>query len=164
MPAEIKKISTPVTVEELREALKDYPGETSFGFRNQPLQSLYELTLVKGGQKYIVFDLSEEDAWFNWEFLMQDFTSFALATFAGANCTSSILELIGETKELLGAILKGDDPTEEYVDCIMCLIDSSARAGISMEDLKKAFLDKLIINKSRKWIKNLDNTYSHVKE
>lgn len=41
------------TVGQLKDLLKNYDNDTSFGFRNQPMQDLYE---VKDGDKtYIVF-------------------------------------------------------------------------------------------------------------
>lgn len=45
----------------------------------------------------------------------------------------------------------------------MCLFDSAGRAGVSVEDIFEAFALKLEINKTRTWIKNPDNTYSHKK-
>ena len=43
-----------VTVGELKKLLDSYPDETSFGFRNQPLQELYEV--VMNGETFVVFD------------------------------------------------------------------------------------------------------------
>lgn len=56
-----------------------------------------------------------------------------------------------------------EDCAEEYVDCVMCLFDSARRLGITGEMFEEAFRAKLAKNKSRTWVKNPDNTYSHVK-
>lgn len=98
---------------------------------------------------------------------------WSLKTFPEATPRSSILKLQSEAKEVLKEIKKleafpdGDngleDLTAEYADCLMCLFDSAGRADVSIEDIIEAFAEKLEINKSRTWVKNLDNTYSHVK-
>ena len=36
-----KKLGTPKTIKELKEMIKGISDESSFGFRNQPRQSLY---------------------------------------------------------------------------------------------------------------------------
>ncbi len=48
-----KLLGEAMTVGELRELLNNYDDNTSFGFRNQPLQSLYEIRY--GSEKYVVF-------------------------------------------------------------------------------------------------------------
>ena len=50
----------------------------------------------------------------------------------------------------------------EYVDCFMYLLDSMARAGFTIDDLKEFFQEKLNINNDRNWKKNSNNTYSHI--
>jgi predicted translin family RNA/ssDNA-binding protein len=37
-----KKIGKAKTIGELKELIKNYPDNTLFGFRNQPIQELYE--------------------------------------------------------------------------------------------------------------------------
>lgn len=36
-----KKLGTPKTIKELKQMIKGVPGNSSFSFRNQPIQSLY---------------------------------------------------------------------------------------------------------------------------
>ncbi len=48
-----KEIGTAITVGGLRKLLKPYSDNTSFGFRNQPMQILYEVKSKK--LVYIVF-------------------------------------------------------------------------------------------------------------
>jgi NTP pyrophosphatase (non-canonical NTP hydrolase) len=98
---------------------------------------------------------------------------WSLKNFPDATPRSSMLKLQGEAKEVLKEISKlekfpdGDDGlgdlTMEYADCLMCLFDSVGRAGVSVEEIFEAFEEKLRINKARKWVKNKDNTYSHIK-
>lgn len=50
----MKEIGRPTTLGELREMTKDYPDEVGFGFRNQPMQSLFEVK-YQGEAIYVVF-------------------------------------------------------------------------------------------------------------
>jgi len=156
-----KKIGTPATIGELREAIKNFPPETSFGFRNQPMQELNEVELEN--QKFVVFDLPEDSYKLSWELLISAFVQFALYTFFEADQFASIRKLKKEIDELMDALVEDGDYLHEYIDCIMCLFHSAAKAGITPEELRRGFEEKLRINKGRKWIKNRDNTYSHVK-
>lgn len=89
--------------------------------------------------------------------------AWSLETFPEATPSSSLIKLVGEIWEVDSDLLTGKDPTEEYADCLMCLFDSAGRAGISVEDITRAFEKKLQKNKARVWKRNDDNTYSHVK-
>lgn len=99
---------------------------------------------------------------------------WSLKIFTDATPKSSILKLKSELKEVLKEIRilekfpDGDDGladlTMEYVDCLMCLLDSAGRAGISIEEILESYEDKIEINKNRKWKKNEDNSYSHLKK
>lgn len=105
----------------------------------------------------------------SFDVLMSQFTSFSLKTFQDATAFSSLDKLEDEIKEVRSALdcntIMGVNRLElatEYSDCIMCLLDSAARRGISITELKSAFDMKLTINMSRKWVKNENNTYSHI--
>lgn len=91
---------------------------------------------------------------------------WSLKMFPQATAESSLKKLIGEAEECLEAITEKDfdNLKLEYADCLMCLFDSAGRQGISVEEIFEAFSVKLHINKKRKWKKNPDNTYSHVKD
>lgn len=98
------------------------------------------------------------------ENLMNEFIDFSLHTFPAATPLSSLQKLKKEMGEVFTAILRKEaNLAEEYVDCMMCVIDSAVRNGITPAQLKEAFASKLQVNKSRQWIRNDDNTYSHVK-
>jgi hypothetical protein len=117
----------------------------------------------------------------NLELLMQLHREWTAKKFPEATPCSSIEKLQDETKELfyeLGYHVMDDNSlvydesyredrpalTEEYVDCVMCLFDSMARKNVSVDDFVQAFSDKLQKNIARVWIKNANNTYSHVKQ
>jgi len=51
----------------------------------------------------------------------------------------------------------------EYADCLMYLIDSARRFGLSLDDLFIALEEKLQINLNRQWKINDDKSYSHIK-
>lgn len=48
------KLGKPTTVGELKKILEQYPDDTSFGFRNQPMQCLFQ------DEAFVVFDLCFE--------------------------------------------------------------------------------------------------------
>lgn len=96
--------------------------------------------------------------------IFNQFISFSIPTFKDATSISSLEKLTDEVDEVATEIIHGHNPKdlkEEFVDCFMCLFDSQARAGISIKEFKQAFNEKLAKNKSRKWVKNANNTYSH---
>jgi NTP pyrophosphatase (non-canonical NTP hydrolase) len=94
--------------------------------------------------------------------------NWSLKNFPQATPISSLRKLEGEIKEVEqhlsdpGQFNRGE-LSEEYADCLMCLFDSAGRFGISPVEIFEAFEKKLAINKARKWEKNPDNTYSHIK-
>lgn len=49
-----KELGKATTIGELRDLIKDYDDEHSFGFRNQPIQYLHELKIKD--KTFIVFD------------------------------------------------------------------------------------------------------------
>jgi hypothetical protein len=97
---------------------------------------------------------------------------WALKTFPTATANSSLIKLKKEIKEVEKELKYLNNFPEqyeheklkiEYADCLMCLFDSAARVEITPLELFESFEKKLAINKARKWVKNPDNTYSHVK-
>lgn len=84
-------------------------------------------------------------------------------TFTQATSISSLIKCKEEIKEIESDILANIKEPLEYADAIMCLFDSAARNGISKEQIEQAYIEKVIINLNRKWVKNQDNTYSHIK-
>lgn len=101
------------------------------------------------------------------EELEADRFQWALKEFPEATITSSLIKAAEEIKEVGQAILQKksrEEITEEYVDVLMCVFDSAARAGIYVGDIREGYAKKLAKNKARTWKMNPDKTYSHVKE
>ena len=46
--SEVTKLGTPTSIQELQDLIKQFSGETSFGFRNQPIQTLYKVKYGDG--------------------------------------------------------------------------------------------------------------------
>lgn len=100
------------------------------------------------------------------EDLMQKHREWTAATFPEATAMSSIEKCRDELDELQIEVVFPSSKellTEEYVDSVMCLLDSASRAGVTVNEFVEAFRLKLEKNKARKWIKNANNTYSHIK-
>jgi len=89
---------------------------------------------------------------------------WSLKTFPEATPLSSLAKCHEELKEIANDILEGIREPEEYADALMCLFDSAGRYGITPQQIFEAFETKLEINKARKWKKNPNNTYSHIKQ
>lgn len=94
--------------------------------------------------------------------LENDRFEWSKATFPNSTPLSSIKHLIKEAREIEQDILGGIKRPEEYADALMCLFDSAQRQKISVEEIFKAFKEKLVVNKNREWNINPDNSYSHV--
>ncbi|WP_162242733.1 dATP/dGTP pyrophosphohydrolase domain-containing protein [Dyadobacter sp. Leaf189] len=90
--------------------------------------------------------------------------AWSLKTFADATPISSLRKLESEIAEIEKNIEGGIKDPEEYADAMMCLLDSAGRDGITVAEILSAFEIKLDKNKLRKWRKNPDDSYSHVKD
>lgn len=110
----------------------------------------------------------------SFEDLISMFTLWASTTgFPEATANSSLQKLKTEIEEIEWELFPGsirnrgkygEDLAEEYVDALMCIFDSANRAGLGTKDIVHAFKLKLEKNMHRKWQKNDDNTYSHIKQ
>ena len=91
--------------------------------------------------------------------------AWSMATFPEATALSALRKLESEIEEIEVDIVEGYRAPVEYADALMCLFDSAARQKnpISIEEIFEAYKMKVEINKNRKWRKNNDNTYSHIK-
>jgi len=104
------------------------------------------------------------------EELFKKHQEFSINKFPNSTAESSLIGLKREADEAileLHGINRDFDINAlplEYVDCFMYLLDSMARAGISLEQIKESFAEKLSINENREWKKNEDGTYSHIKK
>lgn len=96
--------------------------------------------------------------------LEMDRLTWSLEMFPEATVQSSLIKCKHEIAEIEEDIKNGVRNPVEYVDALMALLDSAGRQGIYVNEIIQAFNEKLKINKGRDWIKNDDNTYSHVKK
>lgn len=84
-------------------------------------------------------------------------------TFTEATSLSSLEKAKGEINEMIQDITNGKKEPKEPADIIMCVFDSSGRHEMDVINVMEAYIEKVEINKARKWKKNPDNTYSHIK-
>ena len=111
----------------------------------------------------------EGDVRESFENLFKRHQEFSTKTFISSTPMSSLEGLKIEADEAideLGGIDRdydGEALPLEYVDCLMYLMDSIARAGIPLERIKEMFVKKLAINAERKWKINKNGSYSHIK-
>lgn len=111
----------------------------------------------------------------NLDKLFDEHIKWAKETFPLATSKSCLIHAEKEIKEIVEELnklepislqdylLHKEIKTKEYADAIGCILDSMMREGISIDNFKKSFSDKLEINKKRKWKLNDDLTYSHIK-
>lgn len=103
------------------------------------------------------------------EELFKEHQKFCTKQFPDSDAESSLIGLKREVDEAIQELhginrdYDKDALPFEYSDCIMYLLDSMQRAGISLDVFKLAFEKKMKINLDRKWIKNKDGSYSHIK-
>ena len=110
--------------------------------------------------------------------IVSRYNDWAISSFPKSTPTSSLLGLRREVDETIEAIQLLDKHQKEvdgmfdtlfdsvrleYADCLMYLIDSARRCGLSIDDLFFALDEKLQIKLQRDWKINDDNSYSHVK-
>lgn len=107
------------------------------------------------------------------EYLFEQYHEWAEKQFPNSTYKSSIEGLKREVLELESELFDNTRKFDkfatktsiglEYVDCIMYLMDSSRRYGITQSELFINFKEKLEINKKRNWKINEDKSYSHIK-
>ena len=94
-----------------------------------------------------------------------DFTS---NVFPKGTAKCGLIHLRSEIEEVMAELETEDTAdsklVEEYADCLMCLIDSANRAGITPAVLFRMMEYKICINEDRKWKYNGDGSYSHIKQ
>ncbi len=107
------------------------------------------------------------------ETAVHEWMAWTKENFPKSTAESSLVHLQREIKEVLEE-LNADEPSPrqheavmslmEYADCILCLLTSAGMAGLTIDQLFRAIINKMQINYKRKWVDNGDGTYSHVKE
>lgn len=133
---------------------RDYYGHTEAAIEFAASEYSRQMLIIRTGNENGMERLSAlEDERLRW----------SLHTFPEATAHSSLFKLFEEMVEIEADIIAGKRRPEEYADAMMCVFDSAGRQGIFLPELIGAFNDKLQKNKSRRWVKNPDNTYSHTK-
>lgn len=147
-------------VQKLADWSRKYPRGRIYSFHKAHMDD--ELIALEDEAKTLCpYTTGEKAAFVTWKEAIKDFLSFSRVTFSEATAISSMSKLEEECDEVCDVIAgKDGELAEEYADCLMCIFDSAMRAGISQEEILSAFIDKTATNKSRKWIKSPDNTYS----
>ncbi len=88
-------------------------------------------------------------------------TDWGAKTF-GDHRRSKVPGILKHLEEEIEELLEDPDSAEEQADCLMLIFQLSRATGV---DLEKAVLDKLEINKRRKWARIPGVGYSkHVEE
>jgi hypothetical protein len=54
-------LGMPDTIGKLKDLIKNYPDNTSFGFRNQPMQNLFEVKYNDEDEIFVVFDQLKDE-------------------------------------------------------------------------------------------------------
>ena len=91
--------------------------------------------------------------------LMTDISNWSDQTFGNKHRNPSVLyHLIEEINELIYNFNLSNNMEnkyslikEEFADCFILLLDSASHAGITANDLFDIIVDKMEINKKRKW-------------
>ena len=92
---------------------------------------------------------------------IQDRNKFSGNTFGSPskrNCIYPLRHLKDEIEELIAA----PNDKMEWADCTLLLLDAAWRKGYSLEDLIDFAIEKLEINKKRKWKKNSEGYFKHI--
>lgn len=87
------------------------------------------------------------------------FSSRTFGTIKQRDCVGPLLHLQDEVKELI------ENPNDkmEWADCLLLLLDAAWRKGHSVQDLFDFADEKLQINKKRKWEKQSNGVFYHIK-
>lgn len=76
--------------------------------------------------------------------------------------TGALYHLLEEVEEEL---IPAPDDITEYADAFLLLLDALRRAGYTFDDLLRASMDKIEVNKNREWAGPDENGVSrHIKE
>lgn len=90
--------------------------------------------------------------------LFNEISSFAKDVFPNATNIEHLTKLKNEAQEAI----ETPEDIEEYADCLIALFGACQKSKFSFEQLYDAASKKMIINRSRTWVKQKDGTYQHV--
>lgn len=92
--------------------------------------------------------------------LQHHLSAWTSKTFPSRTTASIMAHLRSETLE----VEKSPDDVTEHADCLMLLMDAASLRGIAFSEVISAAIDKLEVNKRRKWGKpNAEGFVEHLK-
>lgn len=92
---------------------------------------------------------------------IKDRNDFATKTFGSPDergCVFPLKKLQDELEELI----ENPDDESEWADCLLCFLDAAWRKGHTFENLVDFSINKLKINKGRKWKKDKNGQFQHI--
>jgi len=151
----IADLGSPATVGELLDKLNEIPFNADFGFRNQPVQTLfYDSIRVSCFFDCVNGEIDALEMTPDFDLFQRVHGYWSDKTF-GARSQSGVLHHL--VKEVNEVINKPDD-IEEYADCGLLLMDALRLSGFTMHD-------KYRKNKLRSWGKPDENgTVEHIRD
>lgn len=96
-----------------------------------------------------------------WQAMQDDIGAFTEYVFGKSTPEAKLAHLAEEVQEVMA------DPSDahEWADCMILLLDAARKAGFTTDDLYDAVVEKMKINKTRKWQAPDENgVVRHVKE
>lgn len=92
--------------------------------------------------------------------LMREIGHWAAATFPGESMEEKLLHL----REELDEIEQDSGDSEEWADGVILLFDAARIRGFGAAQVIEAVRRKFAKNKTRKWRRDADGVYRHVKD
>ncbi len=108
----------------------------------------------------LVNSFGKYDQSYNLQRLQAEVVDWADGEFPNRIPAMALLKMFGEIGEVI------DNPSDplEWADVLMLFLDVAKLSGISGDQLTVAFLEKMKINRGRKWQENGLGVMSHIKE
>lgn len=95
-----------------------------------------------------------------WKKLQKSWGEWSDSTFGIQETTNNLSKhLMEEVQEC------ANNPEDifEHVDCLMMVLNKARIHGFNTDDLYAAAIEKLTVNRNRKWTKNKDGVFRHNK-
>ena len=83
----------------------------------------------------------------DWNYLQSQVAAWARETFGDSTISSKFAHLMKELVE----ISENPQDVTEWADAFLLLMDASAFAGFTMDEIFRACVEKHAINRARKW-------------
>lgn len=92
--------------------------------------------------------------------LMKEIQSFSDAAF-GDPSQRNEMGTLHHLKMEINELIENPNSPLEWADCMLLLLDAARRKGYTPDQIFDFCLQKLEINKKRKWVKIENNVYIH---